>query len=81
MDIRAPPTSPPLTIDEIGFARIAGTDAALQAHLGRATLPGLARTLADLIELKIVGLLARFRSCAGPLEKAQNLQPYVQMLV
>ena len=43
---------------EIGLARIARPDAALQADLGGAALPGLARAPRDLLEREVVGLLA-----------------------
>ena len=43
---------------EIGVAGVAGMDAALQADLGGAALPGLARARRDLVEVEIVGLVA-----------------------
>ena len=59
---------------EIGLARVAGMDAALQAHFGGAALPRLATRCGDLLQPEVVGLVAWPRFCR-PLEKAQNLQP------
>src|SRR5262245_21340927 len=43
---------------EIGLARIPRPDAALQANLGGAARPGLARPRRNLLEREVVGLLA-----------------------
>ena len=40
---------------EVGRAAVVGMDAALQAHLGRAALPGLAGAARDLGEVEVVG--------------------------
>ena len=51
---------------EIGLARVAGPDAALQAHLGGAALPGLARAAGDLLEARDRRASRDGRGCAGP---------------
>src|SRR6185295_2864267 len=57
---------------KIGLPRIAGTDAALQTHLGSAALPGLAGAPADLGGVEVVGGVA-MAEVVSPLRKGAEL--------
>src|SRR6185295_87209 len=54
-----------------GLPRVAGPDAALQAHLGGAPLPDIPRARRDLVEAAVVGLLARLEAVAALGEGAE----------